>query len=688
MNTMLNQFEMYKNLKLLLLISFFLTINYFAFPVDSTLVGISDSSAIGKKLHSFPKIIDTNQFDFSSSLSNSEIKKFINRDFRIVFASKFPVSSINLGILGQPNLFSFYGQNSENMNVISNGFLNNNLFRNNNDFNLLPLNLIKNLRLEKLPRAFLYGVEMKNVAVLIEYFERNEKVPLTVVNYFQGSNDDAAIDVLFNTKLFSSTILNFNFSNQAISETFDNSDFEQWTLNTQLKQIFADSFTVEVGLDYCKSDLGLFSGIDYDYLKKNVETSQIEDYMYNWFYAPVINPFSNKTDEQFGYYLKYFWQWNSFNSIYLDINTRNESRIFRQNLDNEEYYRPIPKFLMERKYHSTEVIPKYKYEDENLRVELGLMTLIEDNDLFRHYMISGFGIISYNFAEFLKLSAFARKAGISDITFGNKANGFGFDLAGNLKFNTNNNLSYYLGISKFEKYLNDFEEEIFECRDELSDNTNYEFELKYLTEEKNNKTEINLDVFATTTENSPIIYSLATENFAYYPDSLSAEYFKKKQIFGISLNFATKWNYLLYEGNAIFVKTNWEDEKFAENYESQNLNFSTGIYYSDILFNNNLDLKTGLKVNYSGLTNYSIYNFNYDIQIDYFKNSNNFIQKFNDENLKKNFIFDFVTIARIQKTAKVYFTIENLFDTNYYNFPYFPLSGRTMKIGVNWELFN
>jgi len=604
------------------------------------------------------------------------------------FESKFPSSSLNLGILGQPTLFSFYGQNPENLNVISNGFLSNNFSRNNNDFKLFPLNFIEKIKLEKLPRSFLHGAKMNNVAVQIEYFERNEKEPLTIVNYFQGSNDDAAIDVLFNTKLFSSTILNFSLTNQAISKTFDNSDFEQWTLNTQLKQIFADSFTMEIGFDYYKSDLGLFSGIDYDYLKRNVETSQIENYMYNWFYAPVINPFSNRTDEKLGYYLKNFWQWNSFNSIYLDINTRSESRIFRQNLDNEQYYRPIPRFLMERKYHSTEVIPKYKYEDENLRVELGLMAFFEESEFSENMFLSGFGIISYNFAEFLKLSAFARKAGKSNTSFGNAKNGFGFDLAGNLTFNTNNTLSYYLGFSKFEKYFNDFEEDLFEFRDDLSENKNYEFELKYLTEEKNNKTEINFDIFSTTTESFPIIYSLATENFAYYPDSLGADYFKNNQIFGISLNFATKWNYLIYEGNAIFTKTNWEDEKFTENSESQNLNFSTGIYYSDILFNNNLDIKTGLKVNYSGLTSYSIYNFNYDIQIDFFKNSNNLIQKFNDENLKKNFIFDFITIASIQKTAKVYFTIENLFDTNYYNFPYFPLSGRTMKIGINWELFN
>ena len=93
--------------------------------------------------------------------------------------------------------------------------------------------------------------------------------------------------------------------------------------------------------------------------------------------------------------------------------------------------------------------------------------------------------------------------------------------------------------------------------------------------------------------------------------------------------------------------------------------FAGGIYLADFFFNNNLNLKTGFKFNYTGKINYLSY--------------------YNVDPSNK---LDFNLIGEIKERAIVYFVWENLFNNQYYITPYYPMPERNIRFGIAWELFN
>ena len=93
------------------------------------------------------------------------------------------------------------------------------------------------------------------------------------------------------------------------------------------------------------------------------------------------------------------------------------------------------------------------------------------------------------------------------------------------------------------------------------------------------------------------------------------------------------------------------------------------MYYKDILFDNNLDLKTGFIFYYTGKNNV----FTYENGLVEVPSSNK---------------LDFTLVGEIQKTAIVYFTWQNLLGSNYYLTPYYPMPGSSLRFGVAWEMFN
>ena len=95
----------------------------------------------------------------------------------------------------------------------------------------------------------------------------------------------------------------------------------------------------------------------------------------------------------------------------------------------------------------------------------------------------------------------------------------------------------------------------------------------------------------------------------------------------------------------------------------------TGLYFKDILFNSNLDLKTGFVFYYTGKNNV-------------FTNEHGVLEVPSSNKL------DFTLAGEIQKTAIIYFLWQNLLGNNYYITPYYPMPSRSIRFGVAWEMFN
>jgi outer membrane receptor protein involved in Fe transport len=139
---------------------------------------------------------------------------------------------------------------------------------------------------------------------------------------------------------------------------------------------------------------------------------------------------------------------------------------------------------------------------------------------------------------------------------------------------------------------------------------------------------------------------------------------------GLDLSYMI-WKFLL-EGRIAqyFV----EEGSVIESINIPETKINAGLYFKDLVFNSNLDLKAGFVLNYTGK-----------------QNLRNFSVPFVgilDADIESWLTLDFTLSAEIQKLAIVYFTWENLFDWNYYITPYYPMLERNIRFGIAWEIFN
>jgi outer membrane cobalamin receptor len=95
--------------------------------------------------------------------------------------------------------------------------------------------------------------------------------------------------------------------------------------------------------------------------------------------------------------------------------------------------------------------------------------------------------------------------------------------------------------------------------------------------------------------------------------------------------------------------------------------FVGGLYVNDLFFDDNLDLKAGLKFYYTG-------------KINSYRQVGTNIEPTNK--------LDFTLAGEIKKVAIFYFIWENLFGNQYYITPYYPMPERNIRFGLAWELFN
>ena len=130
--------------------------------------------------------------------------------------------------------------------------------------------------------------------------------------------------------------------------------------------------------------------------------------------------------------------------------------------------------------------------------------------------------------------------------------------------------------------------------------------------------------------------------------------------FGLNLNYSV-WKIYLETASSFY----WQQNSSSLFYEFPKTKSSVGIYYRDILFNSNLNLKTGFVSYYTGKSRYTL-----------------------GADIPASTRIDFTLSGEIRKVAMVYFTWENLLGTNYYIIPYYPMPGRSIRFGIAWELFN
>jgi hypothetical protein len=624
-------------------------------------------------------------YDFGTTLTHQQI---LFSDYRYTgdFISLFPFGFIrDMGVLGQPNEVLVYGAGFNNISFMQDGITLNNRFTNAYDLNELQSESIDSIEIIPSVRGFLYGNSMNPVSV--NFISKNDfniegkKGAYSRLRYYQAPNEEAFIDAIFKTNITQRLTSVFEMTNSSITNQFQNSDYSSWKGNARLNYLLSDNFNLVGNYNYVKSEVHLFGGLDLDSLSK-MTNSPANDLGY-----PVI---SNTR-----------YQKSTEHNTYLKLVNKLSTHLSG---DLTAYYKYN---LIEFRQSDYDTIPngKFIFRDHVTKIIGGTLRETFQDSILVADFIANYekAFIKSGFFDFEKRSNSASISGrlslkldknkIIPSVFGKylyvNYNTYAIDhlfygIGGDITVNLSNSFSLYGGVSYFQKSMNPLEG--FRYTSKNQNITSGEIGLKASLQQ--NHASINL--FYRKTDYVPY-------KALYGPEYLYIIGSYKNEIIGGSINLsAYVWKIILDLNTAYYNNNKYkylasyysdyyvmDDNAFPVKYFLPEYSISGGIYYSDILFKSNLNLKVGINARAVGKQNLYSYNYETSTYLDYYSDPYEI-----NSTLKPSIIFNFLLIGEIQKRAIIYFTFENLFDKEYYIVPYYRKQGRGMRLGVSWEFLN
>ncbi len=610
---------------------------------DSTKNKLSDSLSAkdtSKLLlkHDTVVVITQKPFDENSFFINRN--NFDRLDYRYAgdFFRAFSLAfTRDYGTIGQPNETLLYGTGFYGTSFFVDGILQNNRFPNFFDLNEIQTESVDSVEIVPSPRGFLYG-DFNN-SVSVNFISRNlfYKRPYSRIKYYQGAGGEALVDVLFSENFFQRFNLSLDVTNRKLDSIFTNTGFSSWQVNVNLKYFLSDKFNFIVSYNFVHSEIGLNGGVNYDSLLNS--NQNVNSLLYDNISAPVITPFKHLNTKRHFFNLRMLG--NFTNHSFTDLNI-----YYKFNLDQTANPADTLNLFNEDKNKSFGIAARQDISESIFN--FSLFGNYEATDYYnRMISYSGFSTPSFQ-DKLLSLSA-VLSADILDSNFvpsvfakyssrnykdefqnhSMQYGGLGFDLT----YKLNEMLKFYLGYSNYQteiskNYINDFEA-----------GAKFFFENLYL----------NVDYFR-------------RNNFINnnYPFISNFYYIANMHGIGINLDYSI-WKFDL-ESNTSFYRQQNSSGLFVEFPQTD---FTVGIYYRDILFDSNLDLKTGFVTYYTGESKDDLNNI-----------------------IPASTRIDFTLAGEIRKVAMVYFTWENLLDSKYYIIPYYPMPARNIRFGIAWELFN
>jgi hypothetical protein len=140
---------------------------------------------------------------------------------------------------------------------------------------------------------------------------------------------------------------------------------------------------------------------------------------------------------------------------------------------------------------------------------------------------------------------------------------------------------------------------------------------------------------------------------------------------GIGTSLSVQLWKILFENRAVFYLSNSENNDFVNGLPAAV--YRGGIYFNGMLFDGNLDLKTGFYFTYTGSQ-----------KTDLPASPESYIPP----EIDPSYQVDFTLAGEIQERAVIYFTWENLLGEEYYIVPFYPMREAGIRFGLAWELFN
>jgi len=607
---------------------------------------INDSLLVQIKPDSIAPIYSTILTKNSFVISKNYL---LHNDYKYTgdFLRSFPFNFLkDLGFTGQPNETFLYGVGDNSISYLIDGISINDRYSNSLNLNLIQSEDIDSIEIIPLPRGFLYGTYSNPVSVNFITNDFITKQPYTRIRFYQGANRNMMFDGSFNARVTNRLIAAFNITNRILDETYDATEYSIWQGKFKLKYLLSNDVNIIATYNYNDYKTGYSGGVDVDSIKSY--SDNVDDVLYNFREAPMLYPngeLKTLTHLPRLRVLATPTYWLKTDASIFYLYNENEKMTFRKdyyrsktigiNIRNDVQY-DFLNFQLNTDFESRET-----YSSRSIYDRTG-SSIIDIRDFIINYnTYSLSGIVTTSLFDSLFKTSFYLKASYQNIEIYNSFlqfidkthQGIGMDLM--IKLNTKLNL--YSGISMIKNYnSNNFNKvlveigALYQCPD-LSVIFNY---------------------FINQHQYDLYLNDLTTNNFS----------FGNVRGLGIKSDFSF-WKFLV-EVNSSYYTSISDSLSGVPQFQTQ-----TGLYYKDILFDNNLDLKTGFIFYYTGKNNV----FTYENGLVEVPSSNK---------------LDFTLVGEIQKTAIVYFTWQNLLGSNYYLTPYYPMPGSSLRFGVAWEMFN
>jgi hypothetical protein len=611
---------------------------------------VTDSIAIKRHITGRDTVIPVNQTpltDVSRILSNEELQK---NDYRYTqdYFKLFELAYLGeTGNLGAPDELYLYGYGTSNINYLRDGVPLNSIPYILFDLNYVQSESVDSIEIIPSPRGFLYGIHNKPASVNFISKDFISRAPYTRIKYYQGAFGEAMFDGIFNSNIYKKLPVFFDVTNRKLDKRFSNSDFSSWQVTTQVKYLLSDSLNFEGAYSYNKIYKALNGGVNVDSILSN--GFDLNTILYDEISAPV-NYYNTDMDvNQHNFSLRMLAK--PLKGAYTDVSAyyKFNSQSLNNIRDNTNNYEKTKAKLyginFNQKYgdstYNLNLIAGYEYSNFYYNLPPDSMENIQEFRYSKH-LFSLAGVAGINLTNNIKGAVFIKYASISYILSGINQDSKGFGVDFNIK--ATDHLSFYIGYSLLKDYITTN----YFGRGEISGIWSAE------------RLFIKISAFAANNPyNTPGEYYLLMIPDYYTP-------YSSTNINGLALNIKYQVKFLSIENNSSLYSGNHSGlfnivkglPGIPEYYSK------SGIFISDSLFSNNLNLKGGFAFTYYSKINY------YPIET------------------KPAYVLDFTLAGRIRKTATVYFTWENLLDYKYYLIPYYPNLGRNVRFGVAWDLFN
>ncbi|HCY76586.1 MAG TPA: hypothetical protein DHV28_11760 [Ignavibacteriales bacterium] len=549
----------------------------------------------------------------------------------------------DLGFTGQPNETFLYGVGNDAINYLIDGISFNDRYSNSLNLNLIQSEDVDSVEIIPLPRGFLYGAYNNPVSVNFITKDFLPAQPYTRLRFYQGANRDMMLDGSFNAIITNRLIASFDIANRIFDGTYTNSDYSIWQGKVKLKYLLSNAINIIATYNYNDYKAGYNGGINVDSIIALGEN--VDNVMYDFRVAPVVYPkgelktlthlprlrFLIKPAEWMRSDASLFFMFNRYEKN-TSASEYSENKTYGLNIRNDFHY-SVFKFQLNVDYEKQDLFSNRFI----FPVQLNAVQIDAAENVFA---VSG--ILSANLDDGTFIPSVYYKRSSYNENYSQPAiyntdeisHGVGIDLL----FKIKQGIGLYLGTSVLKPNNSSDHGYSF-----------IEFGARYQNE----------FVF------TDIKYFYNEYSSGFYTGGVFFDYVKYGYLNGLGLNL--KFNYwkLLLETNSSYYYTiGYNKLMGVPEFQTQ-----TGLYYTSILFNDNLDLKTGFVFYYTGTNNV-------------------FTREHGVTEVPSSYKLDFTLVGEIQKTAIVYFTWQNLIDNQYYITPYYPMLSRSIRFGVAWELFN